>query len=45
VALAMQHGIAPARVQAQGVANLAPVASNANEDGRARNRRVELVVR
>ena len=44
-ALATRHGIAPARLQAQGVANFAPTASNADEDGRARNRRVEMVVR
>ena len=31
------------RIIAKGVANLAPVASNATEEGRARNRRVELV--
>lgn len=43
--LAARHGIAAARLQAQGVANFAPTASNAAEDGRARNRRVEMVVR
>lgn len=32
------------RLLAKGVANLAPVAPNAAEDGRARNRRVELVL-
>jgi OmpA-OmpF porin, OOP family len=32
------------RLQARGVANLTPVATNANDQGRARNRRVELVV-
>lgn len=32
------------RLQPRGVASLAPLASNAAEDGRARNRRVELVV-
>lgn len=32
------------RLQPRGVANLAPLASNAAEDGRARNRRVELVL-
>lgn len=32
------------RLVAKGVASLAPVASNADEPGRARNRRVELVV-
>ncbi len=38
-----QQGISAQRLLAKGVANLAPVASNASEDGRARNRRVELV--
>ncbi|MBQ0932041.1 OmpA family protein [Ideonella alba] len=32
------------RLQPRGVASLAPLASNAAEDGRARNRRVELVL-
>ena len=32
------------RLQARGVASLAPLASNAAEEGRARNRRVELVL-
>lgn len=44
-ALASRHGIAAGRISARGVASLAPVASNDNEAGRARNRRVELVVR
>ena len=38
-----EYQIAPARLVANGVGPLAPVASNASEDGRARNRRVELV--
>jgi outer membrane protein OmpA-like peptidoglycan-associated protein len=42
-ALVKKYSIAPARLIANGVAYLAPVASNANEDGRALNRRVELV--
>lgn len=41
--LAGSHGIAPARLRAQGVGPFSPVASNDSEDGRARNRRVELV--
>ena len=41
--LAAQHGIAAARLTARGVGPLAPVASNETEEGRARNRRVELV--
>jgi len=39
-----RQGIAPARVLARSVASLAPKASNADEAGRARNRRVELVL-
>jgi OmpA-OmpF porin, OOP family len=42
-ALVKDCGIAPARLTANGVAYLAPVASNATEEGRAKNRRVELV--
>lgn len=42
-ALVSKHGIAPGRLVARGVGPLAPVASNDAEDGRARNRRVELV--
>jgi len=38
-------GIAASRLAAKGVASLAPVATNASDEGRARNRRVELVVR
>jgi outer membrane protein OmpA-like peptidoglycan-associated protein len=42
-ALVARHGIAAARLIGRGVGPLAPVASNDSEDGRARNRRVELV--
>lgn len=42
-ALVKEYKIAPARLAAKGVANYAPVASNAAEAGRAQNRRVELV--
>lgn len=38
-----QQGIPAQRMLAKGVANLAPVSSNASEDGRTKNRRVELV--
>ncbi|WP_170860442.1 OmpA family protein [Duganella sp. CF458] len=44
-ALAGKYGIAANRMMPRGVANLAPVGSNASEEGRAKNRRVELVVR
>ncbi len=42
-ALTGQYGVAAARLSAQGAGPLAPVASNRNEDGRGKNRRVELV--
>ncbi len=42
-ALVGKHGIAAARLIGRGVGPLAPVASNDSEDGRAKNRRVELV--
>ena len=42
-ALTSKHGIAPARLRAAGVGMAAPVATNETEDGRAKNRRVELV--
>lgn len=42
-ALVSRHGIAAARLTGRGVGPLAPVASNESEDGRAKNRRVELV--
>jgi OOP family OmpA-OmpF porin len=41
--LAKQYGIAANRLTANGVAHLAPVAVNTTEEGRAKNRRVELV--
>lgn len=37
------YGINPARIRPAGVGLLAPVASNADEEGRAKNRRVELL--
>ncbi len=42
--LASTYGIARDRLTANGVASLAPVASNGDEAGRAKNRRVELVL-
>jgi outer membrane protein OmpA-like peptidoglycan-associated protein len=42
-ALSRKHGIAAARLKPYGVASLSPVASNDTEDGKAKNRRVELV--
>ena len=42
-ALVGKHGIAAARLAGRGVGPLAPVASNDSEEGRAKNRRVELV--
>ncbi len=42
-ALASSYGVAANRLSAFGVADLAPVASNSGEEGRAKNRRVELV--
>ncbi|MCS7203319.1 MAG: OmpA family protein [Thermodesulfovibrio sp.] len=41
--LTTKHKISPDRLKAFGVASFAPVASNKTEDGRAKNRRVELV--
>lgn len=41
--LVSEHGIAQSRLDAHGVGPLAPVATNETDDGRARNRRVELV--
>jgi outer membrane protein OmpA-like peptidoglycan-associated protein len=41
--LTTKYKISPDRLRAFGVASLAPVASNKTEDGRAKNRRVELV--
>lgn len=42
-ALTTKHGIAPARLKGHGVGPLAPVATNQTEEGRAKNRRVEIV--
>jgi flagellar motor protein MotB len=42
-ALSTKYGVVAARLVAQGCGPLAPVSSNDTEDGRAKNRRVELV--
>ena len=42
-ALTGKHGIAATRLKPYGLASLAPVTSNDTEDGKAKNRRVELV--
>ncbi|MBI5896649.1 MAG: OmpA family protein, partial [Desulfobacterales bacterium] len=42
-ALVGKYGIAAERLKSHGVASLAPVVSNDTEDGKAKNRRVELV--
>lgn len=44
-ALAASYGVTADRLQAHGSGPLAPVASNKTEEGRAKNRRVELVER
>jgi outer membrane protein OmpA-like peptidoglycan-associated protein len=44
-ALVKDHGITVDRLTADGVGPLAPAASNADEAGRAKNRRVEMVLR
>jgi len=41
---AAPYAVDPKRLLARGVANVAPVASNTDEAGRARNRRVEMVL-
>jgi len=42
-ALTTKYRIAAARLQAGGVGPLSPVATNRSDEGRAKNRRVELV--
>lgn len=41
----IERGVAAGRLEAQGVAYLAPLATNRTEDGRRLNRRVELVLK
>lgn len=40
----INHNVAAGRVRARGYGETAPVASNADEDGRAKNRRVEVQI-
>ncbi len=42
-ALVSKHGITASRLEAHGISSLAPVESNRTEEGKAKNRRVELV--
>lgn len=42
-ALTARHGVSAARLRSDGVGPLAPVATNRTADGRAKNRRVDLV--
>jgi len=42
--LTRDYGISKERLTANGVASLAPIASNSSDAGRAKNRRVELVL-
>ena len=42
-ALVRDHGVAPARLRSYGCGQFAPVATNDTDEGRAKNRRVELV--
>jgi outer membrane protein OmpA-like peptidoglycan-associated protein len=40
----VQHGVAPDRITAKGMGEAAPVADNKSVEGRANNRRVEIIV-
>jgi outer membrane protein OmpA-like peptidoglycan-associated protein len=41
----LREGVAPFRVQATGLGETQPVASNATPEGRQQNRRVEVIIR
>jgi outer membrane protein OmpA-like peptidoglycan-associated protein len=41
--LIIKYGVSASRLKSYGFASLAPVASNDTEEGKAKNRRVELV--
>ncbi|WP_347904484.1 OmpA family protein [Pseudomonas purpurea] len=43
-AFLLNHGLAPNKLTSQGMGESQPVADNATEEGRAKNRRVELVI-
>lgn len=43
--LTQKHNIAPERLEAHGVAHLAPITGNSSDEGRALNRRVEIVLK
>jgi len=42
--LSKDHGVDPARLTAAGKGKFSPIADNATEEGRARNRRTEIVL-
>lgn len=42
--LAAEYGVNPTQMQADGVGYLAPIASNLTDEGRAQNRRVEVIL-
>lgn len=44
VAWLVAHGVDAARLEAEGVGEAEPIDTNATEEGRARNRRVEFVI-
>ncbi len=44
-ACCLRHGVSPGRVRAFGRGEDEPVASNLTPDGRAQNRRVEVIIR